>query len=991
MNNVLTAFRGVLLSLFLAIYATAAMSQIIETVAGGGIGDGGRATGARLVLPGSMAVDSAGNFYFADSGRIRKVTLATGNIDTVAGTGATYYNGDNIPATVAALNLGGGYYGSPASSGIAVDASGNIFIADKLNHRVRKVTAATGLITTVAGTGMPGYNGDGGPAPAAQLNLISSSMYGTGVGTGVAVDQSGNLYIADAGNNRIRKVVASTGLIHTVAGTGSGGFGGDTGVATNAMLYAPVGVAVDNSGNLYILDWGNDRVRKVVMATGIITTLAGNGTGGPYFGENVPATGVSLNLSFGIAVDSAGNVSFSDQNCSCVRRVNAATGLIATVAGVGLISGSNAENIPATSAQLYPTGVAVDASGNLYIADSGNSRIRKVTASTGLITTVAGPGQAAADYGENIPANRAAFVGPKGVAIDSSGNLYVADRYRVSKISAATGKIVTVAGRGSPSADIGDGGLATRASLGPEGIAVDGTGNLYIADIQNSRVRKVSAGTGIITTIAGNGSEGYTGDNIPAGAAALNRPSGVALDLAGNIYIADTRNNRVRMVAAASGLITTVAGTGAGGYNGDDIAAVNAWVGSPYGVAVDRSGNLYIADTGNKRLRKVTASSGVITTVARGYDLRDLIPAPLLPWLPNAPVSVAVDASDNVYFVDNGIVRKLTVATGAVATVAGVPNRGGYNGDHIAATDAWLSLPFGVAVDPAGGIYVADTYNLRVRGIGVSPKAFSGQNHQGLWWNPSESGWGINLAHQGDVIFATWFTYDTDGKALWMAMTAKKIDPDYPDRRGDSFVGELVQTRGPAFNAAPFDPSAIAVTTVGNGRLYFSDSDPNVAGFSYQIGNTTTSKGITRQVFGPLPTCLFGLQPDLTRATNYQDIWWAAPAGSESGWGVNFAHQGDVIFATWFTYDLDGSPLWLSATTRKTGTGTYTGELLRTTGPAFNRFPFPIDSVVATAVGSVTLTFAHGNSAQFSYTVNGIAQTKRITRQVFKSPGTVCE
>ena len=258
-------------------------------------------------------------------------------------------------------------------------------------------------------------------------------------------------------------------------------------------------------------------------------------------------------------------------------------------------------------------------------------------------------------------------------------------------------------------------------------------------------------------------------------------------------------------------------------------------------------------------------------------------------------------------------------------------------------------------------------------------------NFEGLWWaSPaaSQSGWGINFAHQGDVIFATWFTYHTTGKAWWLSMTATKT-------AAGVYAGTLYQTRGPAFNAVPFGPAAVTATAVGTGTLTFSDV--NNGSFAYSVNGIAQTKAITRQVFAALPTCVFGAQPDLTLATNYQDLWWAAPAGIESGWGVNFTHQGDIIFATWFTYDTDSGPLWLSATVNKTTPGGYTGTLYRTTGPAFNAVPFLPANVSLTSVGTLTLTFTNGNSATFAYTVNGVTQTKSIVRQVFRTPGTVCQ
>ncbi len=261
-------------------------------------------------------------------------------------------------------------------------------------------------------------------------------------------------------------------------------------------------------------------------------------------------------------------------------------------------------------------------------------------------------------------------------------------------------------------------------------------------------------------------------------------------------------------------------------------------------------------------------------------------------------------------------------------------------------------------------------------------------NFQGLWWNApgaSEDGWGINFAHQGDTIFASWFTYDASGRGWWLVMTALKTATN-------TYTGTLYQTHGPAFNAVPFAPKFVA-TAVGTGTLAFSDASNGT--FAYTVNGTSQTKTITRQVFGPLPTCTYGAQPNLNAATNYQDLWWNAPAASEDGWGINFTHQGDTIFATWFTYDLDGTPLWLVVTALKTGPGTYAGTLYRTTGPAFNAVPFA-PKFVATAVGTATFTFADGNHASFAYTITGIGptivtQTKQITRQLFSAAGTTCQ
>ena len=935
-------------------------AQIIDTVAGGGIGDGGPGTSAVLNLPRGAAVDSSGNLYIADTNnhRVRKVTAATGLISTVAGIGGNGgYNGDNIAATSAMLL-------SPSS--VAVDQSGDIYIADTSNQRIRKVTAATGLISTVAGTGgNGGYNGDNIAATSAMLLHPFS----------VAVDSSGNLYIADVDNHRIRKVIAATGVITTLAGTGSQGNIGDNIAATSAFLGGPSGIVLDAFGNVYIADAGTDRIRKVTTATGIITTVAGTGVYG-YNGDNISATSATLGHPSGVALDALGNLYIADQSNDRIRKVTAATGLISTVAGTGT-PGYNGDNIAATSAALSaPLSVAFDSSGNLYVVEQLNHRVRKVAATTGVITTVAGS-VSSNSSGDGAAALNARLNSPQDVTVDSTGNLYVADQdnHRIRKVMIGTGVITTVAGTGAQGYN-GDDIAATSATLNrPNGVAVDSVGNLYILDNGNYRIRKVSAATGIITTAAGPAG---ICDATGSGTASCN-PVGVALDSSGNLYFADTAVHRIRKVTIATGVVSTVAGTGQAGYNGDDIAATSATMNTPTGIAVDSSDNLYFADTHNFSIRKVSAVTGVITRVAGigGPPLgitRDNIAATSF-TLTNT-YAVKADSSGNLFITDSNHIRKVTAATGILTGVAG-NGAPGYDGDGQAASTATLNSPKGVAVESSGNLYISDTGNNRIRKV-------SAPNYQGLWWNApagSESGWGINFAHQGSVIFATWFTYDTNGRPLWLSMTTNKIGTDY--------IGTLYQTRGPPFRAIPFDPAGVTRTAVGSGTLTFSDAD--AGSFAYIFNGTTQSKSITRQVFGPLPTCTSGAQENLALATNYQDIWWAAPGGIESGWGVNFTHQGDTIFATWFTYDGDGTPLWLSATASKSGVGAYTGMLFRTTGPAFNAVPFLSANVGRTAVGTLTLTFANGNSGTFAYTVNGVTQSKSITRQVFGAPGTVCQ
>ena len=355
----------------------------------------------------------------------------------------------------------------------------------------------------------------------------------------VAVDSSGNLYITDTNNDRIRKV-DSAGTITTIAGTGERRFGGDGGPAIQAQLDAPSGVVVDGAGNLYIADRANHRIRKV-DSTGTITTIAGTGERG-FGGDGGPATQARLNYPYGVAVDGAGNLYIADLANHRIRKVDS-TGTITTFAGTGE-RGFGGDGGPASQAQLnFPTGVAVDEAGNLYIADWSNARIRKVDG-TGTITTIAGTGELGFG-GDGGPAIQARLSLPYSVAVDDAGNLYIADQYnnRIRRVD-STGTITTIAGTGERRFG-GDGGPAIQAQLGdPTGVAVDGAGNLYIADQYNNRIRRVDS-TGTITTIAGTGERGFSG---PATQAQLDDPTGVAVDGAGTLYIADASNHRIRLL-----------------------------------------------------------------------------------------------------------------------------------------------------------------------------------------------------------------------------------------------------------------------------------------------------------------------------------------------------------------------------------------------------------------------------------------------------------
>ncbi len=628
---------------------------IIQRVAGIGI-EGSPAVKAVIEPVGKVAVDGAGNVYFGNKALFRAFKVdPSGTMTTVAGNGGGGSNGDgNLAVWASVLN--------PAS--LVMDGTGNLYFADPSAHRIRKIDS-DGIISNAAGNGSQGYIEDGVAAGTTRLNVPED----------VAVDGTGNLYIADKENHRIRKVDAATGVISTVAGTGTGGYSGDGDAASLAQLCYPSGVAVDGAGNLYIADTSNHRIRKVDAASGIITTVAGNGTVA-FAGDGLDATTASFAYPNGVAVDGAGNLYIADKNNHRIRKVDAATGTISTVAGAGT-GGFNGDGGLATSAWIWePSGITVDDSGNLYVTDKRNQRIRKVDAATGVISTVAGSGNVTYE-GDGGAGTSAKIRDPKGLALDNLGNLYIADtgNHRIRKLD-PSGIITTVAGGGAG----GDGGAATAAALrNPAAVAVDAAGNLYIADASNHRVRKVAAATGIISTVAGNGTPAFAGDGGSATAASLNNPQGVAVDGAGNLYIGDYGNQRVRKVDS-QGLITTVAS-----------------VSQPAGLAVDGAGNLYIADPGGGKIWKLDPASVLTAVPGLGVSLNH---------------AVAVDGSGNLYVAEtyNHRIRKRD-PMGNITIIAGsMPGSSLDGGDP---TLAKILYPRGVAAN--GEVYLSDSHNHCIR------------------------------------------------------------------------------------------------------------------------------------------------------------------------------------------------------------------------------------------------------------------------------------
>jgi uncharacterized protein (TIGR03437 family) len=566
-------------------------------------------------------------------------------LETVAGTLST---GDGGPATAALLgNL----------QGVAVDRSGNLYIADTDHHRVWKIDAR-GIITMVAGTGTAGFSGDGGPAAKASLNLPY----------GLAADPAGNIYIADLGNNRVRRV-AGDGTILTIAGSGQSGPVADGGPATGAQLLSPRNLALDAAGNLYISEFAGHRIRKVSPG-GQISTVAGMGKAG-FTGDGGPATAAQLGYPAGLALDGSGNLYVADSQNQRIRAI-APSGLIST-----LIGGTTA------TALATPTALAVDATGTIYVADTSNM-VRAYTPA-GAWNNFAGTGEQGFG-GDGAVAAAAELAAPHDLAVDGSGSLYIADGTRLRRVN-TSGIIQTVAGDAQPQA-IGDGGDATRAPLfHPSAVALDNAGNLYLAETGAHRIRRVSA-NGQIATFAGTGVAGEMGDYGPAAEAQLNAPMGVTVDAFGNVMVADTNNQRVRQIAP-SGFITTLLATAAN-------------LSAPQGLCADHMGIFYVVDTANDRVLRVApgAAAAVVTV---GDDQL------------NQPSACAVDTAGDLFIADtlNNRIRRVT-PMGTISTVAGT-GVGGFGGDGQPATSALLNGPTGIAVTDDGDIFIADTGNNRIR------------------------------------------------------------------------------------------------------------------------------------------------------------------------------------------------------------------------------------------------------------------------------------
>ncbi|WP_293870972.1 putative Ig domain-containing protein, partial [Flavobacterium sp.] len=645
----------------------------VSTIAGNGaagFADGSSAS-PKYYSPTGIAIASSGNMYIADSQNhcIRKITAA-GYVSTFAGTGFPGFA--NGSGDVAQFNV-------PYS--IAVDASENVYVTESNSNAIRKITAA-GIVSTFAGNVAASGYLDGQVSAA----LFSGPK-------GLSVDTSGNLYVADASNNRIRKI-SNTGSVTTIAGDGTASY--LDGQGTTAQFNNPIGVAITNSGIVYVSDSSNNRIRAI-SNTGNVTTVAGNSSPGLINGLGITA---QFNAPRALSVDASANIYVVDYNNNCIRKITS-TGVVTTFSGTGAFGAVNGLGTIATF--KYPEGIATDTSGNVFVADVSNNCIRKIT-STGDTNTFSGTAVRGLENGQG--GTMAMFNSPVAVAAVSSGVIYVIDDFNscIRKVS-TDGIVSTFAGNTSTGYVDGQGTVAFFNN--PKGIALDAAGNIYVADTFNNSIRKITP-AGVVTTIAGDGTVGYLDGQGTA--AKFNNPYSLTVDTSGNIFVADTKNSRIRKISS-TGLVTTVAGYILSGYA--DGASNIARFKNPQGIAIDNTtGILYVADTTNNRIRKI-ATDGTVSTLAGSYGGYTDAQGTLANF--NNPIGIAVDATSTIYVGDyyNSVIRKID-NTGLVSTYAG--NGSSQYTDGIGNVASFY-FPVGVTTDALGNVFVADSYTQRIRKI----------------------------------------------------------------------------------------------------------------------------------------------------------------------------------------------------------------------------------------------------------------------------------
>jgi hypothetical protein len=695
--------RRLLILLFLSSLQSLHADGIISTYAGARAINNVLASATVLGNPKGMAIDEVGNIFLADSGNnlIRRIDGATGLISTIAGTGIAGYSGDNGPALDAQIN-------APTQLALyqqsGFGSASLLYITDTGNNRIRCLNLETGEITTVAGNGLTGTAGDLGPA-------IYASFSGP---QGVAVSASNSsIYICDTNNSKIRQVDLSTGIISTIAGTGSAGFSGDGGAGTLAQIDRPINGYFGPSGDYYFTDSQNLRVRRINTSNDI-STVAGSGVYGNT-GDGGAATLASFRQPQGIYVDVSENVFVTDSSNFNVREIFSSSQTITTRAGDGIDGYSGDGGAPKLAELGVVPYAQTDVKGDLYILD-GNNAIREVATGSNLIETVAGNGQQ-----EGVDANLVQLSSPIALAEASNGDLLISDAegYRIRRVSTKTHQISTFAGIGVTYTS-GDGGPATAAGIGvPLSMAWAPDGTMYFDGETSFSIRSIDS-AGNITTVAGNGTFSYSGNNGPALSAGLSLPFGICYS-GGALYESEVFSNTIRRIDLTTMQISLYAGipNTSGFGNG---AALSASFNSPYTIAADAAGNIYVADGGNNAIRKISSgASPVVSTICglgptQGGYRGDGGPASKAAV--DFPVGLFIDSSGDIYFGDgdNSRVRRIDGVTGIISTVAGSGLQG-YAGDGGPALEAELNEPVGVVLDSQKNLLIADYSNNVIRKV----------------------------------------------------------------------------------------------------------------------------------------------------------------------------------------------------------------------------------------------------------------------------------
>ncbi len=737
------SIQGIFCFLLPAAAIWAQGGYVISTVAGNGrlpfVGHGGPATNALLVQPEAVVADAQGNFYFCDSYYERVLRVSAAGVITVfAGNGVLGPSGDGGPAIDASL-------GSPRA--LAIDAAGNLVVADSANGRIR-VIDTSGNIRTVAGGGLV-QPFDGLAARGAVLGFI----------TAVTIDPAGRIVFAEDGAARVW-AIESPGVLRLLAGGGRSGFAGDGTAARGALLSGPRGLAFNRNGDLFIADSNNFRIRRV-DASGIINTFAGNGQFGNA-GDGGQATQAQLTFPTGMVTDANGNLFFSDFSFGAIRQVTPG-GIISTV-------------VPGTASRFLigPNGIAIEPSGNLLVAVLGGRSILRITPQR-VVTVVAGTFSTSAP-GEGQPAVSAYLLGPAGVAADAARNILVSDFVdnRIKRVTASDSILRTFAGTGFPAMD-GNGGPALQAGVGnPQALLLTTGGDLLFSFFFGAGMRIIRGG--VVNAFAGTGQLGFSGDSGSALAATFNGTDGFAMDGQGNVYLADLFNHRVRRINAAN-IVTTFAGTGVEGYSGDGGLATAAQLSQPTNVAVDRNGVVYISDSGNLVIRCVDTSGRIATCLGAPTTGVQGDPGP------TAFTGMAFDAQNNFYTVAQTRGRILRVTPNRVASAIAGDGSAGFSGDGGNALAARFLTPGHLTVAPNGEIFFSDGGNYRVRALTpvevLPPAAVNAASFEGSDVAPGEIATIFVEADSGPAALTT-AALDSNGRVATLLAGTRVLFDETP-------------------------------------------------------------------------------------------------------------------------------------------------------------------------------------------------------------------